>query len=245
MAKQKGTVKYDGTINGVNYYMRKGEALARSAGGGFSSEGNKKSPRIKENSSEFGMVSQAKKLFRLGLHPFLADLSDVTLHGRMMTLFQKIKVLDTVSERGQRLFQNGLATDEGRFLLMQFDITTQKASMMIPGTGEFDQVSQNYTLANIKPDAMRLPKGATGMQLCLGILQADFEARTWKFFSSPALSIDADFNATTHTLTPTALPTGNGVGIAVLQVRFYQEVNGKQFLLNDLGAQGLEFVGVY
>jgi hypothetical protein len=245
MAKQKGTVKYDGTMDGVNYYFRKGEPLAREAGGGFSSDSIKKHPRIKENADEFGLVSRAKKLVRLGLHPFLADYADVTLHSRMMTLFQQIKVLDTVSDRGQRTFENGLATDEGRWMMTQFEFTRQRASEFIPGKGQFDAASQSYTVSNLNPDQLRLPKGATGMRVCLGILQLNFTERTWKFFSSPPLFIDAGFSDTSFTLTPTELPNGDNVRIAVLQVRHYAEVNGKQFLLNDLGTQGLEVVGVY
>lgn len=190
MARQKSLVRLEGTISGINFYFRKGKPVAREAGGGFSSEAIRTSPkmeRVRENSGEFGMVSKAKKLIRLGLYPFLLDYADVSLHGRMMRLFQAIKVLDTISVRGQRTFQNGLATAAGRSLLLHFDITAQKASTMLPGKGHFDATTQQYTLTNIKPDTLLLPKGATGMQLCFGVLQVDFAASSFSFFSSAPL----------------------------------------------------------
>lgn len=248
MAKPKGMISLKGTINDINFYYLNGKAVARAAGGGFNRESIKKSPkmvRVRENSSEFGMVSKAKKLIRLGLYPFLHDFKDVTLHARMMRLFQEIKTLDTVSERGQRTFQKGLATNEGRSLLVNFAITQQKASIMLPGHCVFDAVAQKYTVSNITPSTLRLPKGATGMKVCLGILEADLNAEVSKLFVSDVVSIDANYGNTSFVLTPEPLPTADGVRIAVLQVRYYQEVGGKVFLFNELKEQGLEIVGVY
>lgn len=248
MARQKGLVPLIGTLGGINFYFRKGKPVARIAGGGFNPEAIKKSlkmQRVRENSSEFGRVSKAKKLVRVGLHPFLKDYADVTLHGRMMRLFQEIKVLDTVLERGHRRFENGLDTDAGRLLLMGFDFTAQKASEMLPGDGAFDAVAQHYMIANIQIEKLRLLQRATGMQVCFGILEVDFEGGTQAFFSSTPLFIARDFSGDDVTLIPETLPSGNGVRIAVLQVRYYQEVNGERFLLKDLGMQGLEVVRVY
>ena len=248
MARQKGIITLEGTLGGINFYIRKGEATSRKGRGGFNSKAIKKDPnmvRVRENASEFGRVSRAKKLVRLGLHPFLKDLADVSLHGRMMTLFQQIKVLDGVSERGQRTFENGLATAEGRTLLLHFAITAQKVSTMLPGDGHFDSITHKYRLTNFKPAALRLPKGANGLQLCLGVLQADFADDTSTFYRSEPVYVAATFVDNTVTLVPTSLPTEAGLRIAVLQLRYYQEVNGRLFLFNELAAQGLEVVGVY
>lgn len=248
MAKQKGIVHLAGTLGDLNFYYRKGKPVVRLTGGGFTSKAIRKSPnmvRVRENGSEFGMVSKAKKLVRLGIYPFLTDVSDATLHGRMMKLFQQIKELDIISIRGQRSFQNGLATDAGRLLLQRFDITPQKATEMLPGDGQFDVSSQTYTISNIKLENLRLPKGVTGMQLCLGVAQLDFTAETHKFYKSDAIIVNNSFDGTTLTLTLNSLPTDDGVCLAVLQVRYYQEINGERFLFNDLNVQGLEFVGVW
>lgn len=248
MAKQRGIIHLEGTLGDLNFYYRKGKPVARQAGGGFTSKAVRKSPkmvRVRENGSEFGMVSKAKKLVRLGIGIFLKDAADATLHGRMMRLFQQIKELDTISVRGQRSFQNGLATDAGRLLLQRFDITPHSATEMLPGSGEFDASSQTYTISNINLKNLRLPKGGTGMQLRLGVAQLDFTDETHKFYCSDAILLNSSFEGTTLTLTPNTLPPDDGVRLAVLQVRYYQEINGERFLFNDLVMQGLEFVGVY
>jgi hypothetical protein len=248
MARQKGIIKLVGTIGELNFYNRKGTPVARAAGGGFTSEAVKTGAnmvRVRENAGEFGAVSKAKKLLRLGFHPFLKDVKDVTLHGRMMTLFQTIKVLDTESLRGQRLFEKGLATPYGRQLLLDFDLTPKSASILLPNNGTFDATTQSYTLTPILPKNLKMPKGATGLQVSLGILQIDFAEATFKFHGSTPAYLDPTTPATPITLTPESLPSGTGICFAVLQVRYFQEVNGSRFLFNDLNAQGLDIVGVY
>jgi hypothetical protein len=248
MAKQKGIVKLVGTLGELNFYERKGKPVVRQAGGGFTSEAVKKGAnmvRVRENAGEFGTVSRAKKLVRMGLHPFLKDVKDVTLHGRMMTLFQTVKALDTESLRGQRLFEKGLATPYGRQLVLDFDLTPKRAGMLLPSHGTFDAAAQSYTLPTLLPKTLKMPKGATGLQVSLGVLHVDFAEATFKFQSSAPAFLDPNAPSTTITLTPEPLPLGTGVHFAALQVRYYQEVNGSRFLLNDLNAQGIDIVGVY
>lgn len=248
MATQEGIITIKGTVYGFNFYEYNGKIIARKAGGGFNGKAIRTKPemaRVRENASEFGMVSKATKLLRLGIYPFLKDIKDLTLHSRMMSLFQTIKTLDTVSERGKRTFQNGLATAAGRSLLLDFAFTSQKASSMLPGNGMFAIEAQEYRISDIDITALRLPKGASGMQVCFGILEVDFAEGSSQFFASSTVTIDARFSATGFVLTPESLPTGNAMRIAVLQVRYYQEVNGEVFLFNELATQGVEVVGVY
>ena len=66
MATQKGIVSLVGTVGGVNFYFRKGKAVARKAGGGFSGKAIKTKAsmmRVRENNSEFGHCSSVKKSF--------------------------------------------------------------------------------------------------------------------------------------------------------------------------------------
>ncbi len=248
MAKQKSIVTLEGTLGTINFYTRKGKPVARRAGGGFTSKAVKTSPtmvRVRENSSEFGLVSKAKKTVRLGLHPFLKDYTDVNLHSRMMQLFQTIKALDPVSERGQRRFEHGLGTEAGKHLFLNFAFTTTKASAVLPGIGVFNPSSSSYAISNLAASKLVLPKGATGMQLCLGILAPSFADDTFSFHSSPIVTLDPTSSNSTISLTPTSLPSGDGLRIAVLQVRYYQTVNGVSVLLHELDAQALEIVGVY
>jgi hypothetical protein len=67
MAKQKSIIPLSGTLDGINFYIRKGTAVARKAGGGFNGKAIKNSPkmaRVKENNTEFGHYSFVEKVFK-------------------------------------------------------------------------------------------------------------------------------------------------------------------------------------
>jgi hypothetical protein len=74
---------------------------------------------------------------------------------------------------------------------------------------------------------------------------ADLNAEVSQLFVSDLVSFDANYGNTSFVLTANPLPTADGIRIAVLQVRYYQEVGGKMFLFNEQKEQGLEIVGVY
>ena len=68
MAKQGGMFPLDGTLGGINFYKRKGKWVARRSGGGFNGKAIKTKDsmaRVRENGSEFGITSRAKKLLRM------------------------------------------------------------------------------------------------------------------------------------------------------------------------------------
>jgi hypothetical protein len=58
------------------------------------------------------------------------------------------------------------------------------------------------------------------------------------------LLIGRDFDASTFSLSPRDLPVGSGRQFAFVGLKFYQQVNGVLYLLQDDGAVGLEVVGV-
>ncbi len=119
MAKQIGLLPISGTLDGVNFYLRKGVPVARKAGGGFDSRKIKSSPtmkRVRENGSEFGHCSRVKKVFKDGLFPFFKNYKNGDLHSNMMQLFLAIKDLDLISERGKRNLYSGLQNPESKKL---------------------------------------------------------------------------------------------------------------------------------
>ena len=70
MASQKGIFPLEGTLGGVNFYYRKGKAVARKSGGGFNGMAIKTKDsmvRVRENGSEFGSVSKVKKMIRMSV----------------------------------------------------------------------------------------------------------------------------------------------------------------------------------
>lgn len=150
MATQKGIIPLVGTIGGINFYFRKGKAVARRAGGGFNGKAIKSKPsmvRVRENNSEFGDCSRVKKAFRIALTPFLSRYKEGTLHGRMMQLFQGIKDCDTSSVRGSRKIGVGITTVAGFALFKKFQFTPKcDVSVVVPMNGIYDAVACVYSV---------------------------------------------------------------------------------------------------
>jgi len=191
MAIQKGILPIVGTLGGVNFYYRKGKAVARKAGGGFNGKAIKTKPsmeRVRENNSEFGNCSKVKSAFRHALAPFLEHYNDGTLHGRMMHLFQEIKKLDSISARGSRTVANGILTPEGRELFRHFKFTPACViENKVPMKSSYTAETCEYRVENFSIHAVNFPKGATHLELKFGVLGVDFEAKKYEMFMAVPL----------------------------------------------------------
>lgn len=248
MAKQIGVVRLKGTIGDINFYSTpKGGDLARNVGGGFNSSDNKKKDtmvRVRENAREFGECSKVKKTFRIALAPFLCVRKDGSLHGRMMTLFTRLKAMDRVSLRGNRTVGNGLETPLGIHLIRNFVFTPACSVMDRMGASiSYDFGIRSCRVTNFDVKNVSFPSGATHMALSLGLLHFDFTTLTFKLMMSTPLYIDRAYAATSFEL-DVADPSVAGLRIAVLGLRYYQEVEGTYYLFKSANAVGLEILGV-
>ncbi len=247
MAKQIGIIPLTGTLKGINFYVREGKPLARKAGGGFSSDAIKKKPkmvRVRENASEFGHCSSVKKHFRLSLSPFLCIRKDGKLHGRMMQLFMKLKNLDRINIRGQRRVGPGIDTEAGKQLLRNFVFTPDCDVLAVLGAaGNYDSMAGTYSLTNFDIRNVWFPEGATHLALTLGLLHFDFESLEQELKLSPPLYLDKEFTGTSLSLN-VAPPSVFGVAVAVLGMKFYEEVNGVFHIFKSAKAVGVEVLGV-
>jgi hypothetical protein len=245
MAKQVGILPINGTIDGVNYYVRKGKPVARRAGGGFNGTKIKTSPsmvRVRENGSEFGHCSKVKKVFKDALFPFFKNYKDAELHGRMMQLFLAIKDLDLVSERGRRTIFEGLRNSEGLKLLKNYDFT----QMPFP----FEKNSYSYTadtffIDSLDSKAIKFSKECTHLALHYGIVALNFSNLETTLYKSDGLHLFKNEIITNVQMTTNCILTENTIGIAIVSYRFVQEVNGTFYLLNDAKSFGLKVLGVY
>lgn len=248
MARQKGIIQLEGTLGGINFYIRKGKPVARKAGGGFNGKAIKTSPtmvRVRENNTEFGHCSKVKKCLKIALHPFLHSYREGTLHGRMMQLLQQIKVCDTLSERGKRNIGNGLASPMGKLLFRQFAFTPKRSvSNTLLGTGTFDWDRFSYTMRDFDVKKVRFAASATHFEVCLGVLFFDFTNLNSQLFLSAPLLVGRDYTDDQFSLSPIAPTVGEGFPFAFVGLQFYQEVNGILYLLQEETAVGLEVLSL-
>ena len=249
MAKQVGIIRLKGTIGDVNYYNSKnGGDLARTAGGGYTSDSVKYSPRMvrsRENASEFGHCSSVKRNFRIALAPFLCVRKDGTLHRRMMSLFTDLKKMDLVSTRGNRKVGQGVATARGKDLLGRFDFTPAcNVDEVLGATLNYDFSSRILEVTNFDIKTVRFPSGATHMALTLGLLHFDFDLLKYQLKTSAPLYLDRTYAGTSFQM-GVDLPDVDGTSVAVLGIKFYDEVGGKFYLFKSANAVGVGNLGVW
>ena len=106
MARQKGHVKYVGTLGEVRHFKMKGnDGYFAGLKGGQSAEQVKTAPgfiRTRENMSEFAACANAGKSVRIGLSALMKQMTDSQFTGRLTAIMKKINIEDGSEARGQR-----------------------------------------------------------------------------------------------------------------------------------------------
>jgi len=196
--------------------------------------------RVRENNSEFGNCSSAKKHFLLALKPFLTDHKDGTLHGRMMKLFQEIKILDSVSERGKRSVANGISSAMGKHLLGNFDFTLNCKTLEILKTKiSFDSSAAKFDQLSFAGNELPFLHHATHLEINFGVLNFDFSSYESSWCQGAVLLLKKeDFLSANSFLAASPLPE-NSRQLAVLSLRYFQEVGGDLYALKGEGCVGV------
>lgn len=248
MAKQKGILPLVGTIGGVNFYYLNGKPVARAAGGGFNGKAIKTKAsmqRVRENGSEFGNCSKVNKAFRMALRPFYTNHKFTFFHSRLMSLFTELKGLDTLNARGERQVAQGATTAEGKRLLQDFNYTPDcVVEQVLPFSSTMDWATYTFSFPRFDIAQVALIPGATHIALQFGVLDFNFETLASELHLAPPMVLAKDFAGASLSLMPVSLPSGLGLGLAVLGLRFYQEVDGLMYLLNAENGLGIGVVGV-
>jgi hypothetical protein len=122
MAELKGVLKITGKLGGLSFYKMNGKIIVRNPGG-FDGEKIRKDEKyvnVRNNASEFGRCSKFGAKLRFALQPFVKDLNDPVLHGRMAKMLHDLMKMDTLSRKGERTVQMGLQHAESTKILGDF-----------------------------------------------------------------------------------------------------------------------------
>lgn len=248
MAKQKGILHLEGTLGGINFYMRKGVAVARRSGGGFSGKAIKSKTsmvRVRENGSEFGAASRVKKLLRLSVQDYLLHSIDGTLHGRMMTLVQEIKVCDLTGERGSRSVWTGLQSPSGSKLITDFLFTPKQDVLCLLNTVPvLTDLGGMCTFSTVPFHERIFKKSATHLIFTYVVVDYDPENGSFKRYAAEEFTVaKADEPNTPLPFLIADLPAAYRFPMAFLAVQFYESCNGKLVVLKEQGMTGLRCLG--
>lgn len=237
MAKSKGIIKIEGTVEDLTFYKQEGEYYVRKKGG-IDKKRIAKDPnfiRTRENNSEFGGAGKSGKLLRTALGTMVFKAKDSRLASRLLQTMSRVKGFDTVSARGKRNVAAGIATPEGKQALKGFDFNNRaELSGVLFATYDLDTATGVISLNNVLPaEQVLFPQGATHVSFQGAVLALDFGTEKWEVAYSNIVNRPLNLTPATITLTPSSVPTGTGQQFFVLFLSFYQEVNGVQYSMKN------------
>lgn len=237
MARLNGLIKFEGTLDNLTFYKSADGHFVRTKGG-VSKNRIMNDPafvRTRENGMEFGSIANSGKLLRNSLGSLVFRAKDSKLSSRLVKVMGQIKNLDSVSERGKRNVAIGLTDASAKLLLKGFDFNARATLGSVLNTSiSVDTATGEVTLSPFNPmEQLRAADGATHFSLQVGYLNLNFETGE----SDLTISAESVFplvqGVIAPVLTPSGVPTGSGVGMHVLLIEFFQEVNGVQYMLNN------------
>jgi hypothetical protein len=257
MPKQRGHIKYTGTLGEVRHFKIKGnKGFFAGMIGGPTAEQVKTAPnfvRTRENMSEFAACAMAGKSVRVGLSTLMRQMSDSRLTGRLTAIMKKINIEDGSEARGQRAV---LVSQQPQYLRgMDFNRNISFNGIFAAPytlTANTDRNETVLTVPAFNPlNSVNIPLGATHFRLINAISVVSdyvFNSNTGAYEpSEPNLneashvqySAFIPVNAVTTPLTITASLPGSPTvpsSVAILGsigIEFYQQVGTEYFIFKQ------------
>jgi hypothetical protein len=230
MARQKGPLRFEGSVGELSFYRDKqhGYIVRRKGGPSRRQIKTRKScARVRENNEEFGLASSAGALLRQAFAPLIQPCREYSMSRRLQAELLALVKADTTHGRGERKL-----LPENLPALKHFELSALCPSsryFLLPvqrkGTGE-DLLVQAPLLS-----LQGLVAGATHFEVCSVVVRIDFDKRKWsqQVQYSGKLKVGSEalplcFN---HDL------PGEGILFYGAGILFYQEVNGAYKLLQE------------
>jgi hypothetical protein len=254
MARQKGPLKYVGTLGDVRHFKIKGmEGYYAGMVGGPTGDQVLNAPefeRTRENMNEFGACARAGKAVRTGLSQLMKQMADSQLTGRLTSVMKKINLEDQTEARGYRKIE--ISTQRNYLKGFEFDRNTSFNGIFnAPFTVSHsnDRGSGAMVVPSFNPmNLLNAPSGATHFRLISALsVVSDFvyNATTNSYDALDPEANEAndvkysaylDLYATTPSTTISTelpdgiLPTEDATVLQCVGIEFYQKVGTEYYL---------------
>jgi len=247
MAKLSSLFKFEGTVNDVTVLKKSG--VIRRRGGGLSKERIATDPalsRVRENNKEFGMLVKASGLVRETFADLKLTIRLQSVHARLSALFTTIKNMDTTSDRGYRQVAIGIASPEGKSVLDGFAFNqnaTIKTTLMRPY--DLDTTTGKVMITGLTP-VLHTLGGVGANTVSFQAYWAKIDFATAKSTVSISNQVKLNINSTSSDveLNHAAPPDGSGISVFVLSIAFLQNVNGKDYPLQNGAFNAADIIAV-
>ena len=236
MAKLKGIIKLEGTLQDMTFYKTQDGHLVKTKSGvsGERIANDAAFIRTRENGAEFGSAAKAGKIVRDSFRVLMQMASDNRVTSRVTQLMTRIQKHDTTSVRGERKVSLGIATAEGLNLVRAFNFNnTAILGSILLKPYSVDTATGIITIGDLTPSLDIKPvAGATHVSLLGAYAAINFDTGENDIQYTNTENLPINSTSTSVTLTPVDEPTTVGTKFFLLEILFYQEVNGAQYLLN-------------
>jgi len=237
MAKLKGILKIEGTLQDMTFYKTQDGHLVKTKSG-VSADRIANDPgfqRTRENGSEFGNAATAGKVLRNAVRTLMMNAADNRVTSRLTQIMTQIKNYDADSVRGERSVADGIADPAALALLKDFDFNNKallSGVLFAPIT-----VATATGVINIPVfvpiNDISYPSGSTHVSLKGAFANVDFANEISVIEYSPVTNLPIAGTNTPVTLTPAGVPAGTGTKFYLVLIEFFQQVNGVQYSLKN------------
>ena len=248
MAKQRGVIKIDGTIDDLTFYKTSDGYLVRSRGG-VSAERIATDPvfiRTRENGAEFSRAGKAGKLLRTVFRTQLQNARGKRTPSRLTQELMRVIHTDAVNPRGERNVAEGEIT-----LLQDFDFNNnaQLGSVLFaPYTATIDRVTGAAAVnlpAFVPVNDIVAPVGATHFLVHAAAAAVDFANETYQVVSDATEVLPLEGAGVAAQALACNLAAGSANPLfLIMGIEFYQEVNQTMYALKNGGFNALTVVAV-
>ncbi len=248
MAKLKGILKIQGTLDDLTFYKSGKDHLVRTKGGVDKNRiaNDPAFQRTRENGSEFGMAAKAGKTLRTAVRLLMANAKDKLVTSRLTKSMTQVKNLDLDNVRGQRTVGAALASAEAKSLLKGFNFNVKAIlSSIFFNPIELDTNTGKITIPDLVPiNDIVAPSGSTHISIKGAWSNVDFETGTFDTQISNVVNLPINGESTSVELSQSSTPKGTGCNFFLLHLEFFQEVNGVQYSLRNGAYNALSIIEV-
>ncbi len=239
MATQHGPIKLQGTIGDVTFFRNSDGSYGAKSKSEVSKERIANDPafvRTRENGQEFGSAGKSGKVLRSTFRTMLEG-ADSRMTGRLHQTMMMCLKGDTTSVRGERRVATGDITRLNGF---NFNVRGKLGTTLLAPYGTSINRTSGALDITVPPFvpavSLSYPQGATHYKLEAAGAEVDFNLGTSSSDTAASGYLPINNTATAIlSLSIAIVPNSTLPIFQVLAVRFYQEVNGLKYALNNGG----------
>jgi hypothetical protein len=248
MAKQRGPLKMQGTLDEINFIKTIDGYVAKMKGGvpGSRIKSDPAFALTRQNNAEFTTACKGGKLIREAFATVVKAAADGRMISRLVKEVMKVIKTDMTSMRGQRTIEKG-----NLGFLQGFDFNGQsplKSTLQAPFTFNIDRPSGNLIVhipAFVPGNLLETPEGSTHFRFVVMGGELDFGNAVYTSDLGVTGALPIDFNPTANLDINATVPANSTQDLLLLfGVQFFQRVNGLDYAMNNGQYNSLQILAV-